>query len=412
MKKRIVLLFLILSCFINIAYSQVSECHCKTDLIFLNEKIRKIPAYKQNKKSYENSYSKILEKADSASSLYDCQILLNTLLLSINDNHSKIYSINKGATEEIKQSPDKLSEFKKSKIYNTFPKPNINLDSLQTILQSKPLEDIEGIYSNKNNLTIGVFKTQKSENYQAIILKSGSDIWTRGEIIYTLIPFGNDYLLNIGGNTSSKRLIAYTERIANGYFYYMDFKKEERQKNYSFETLSEDTYHREELSDDITYLRVGSFSSWYPKLGDAEKFYKTLEANLNKSHLIIDIRNNGGGGNRNSNILYKLIKSYAKKNKVYVLMNHRTLSNAEQFAYKLSKLDNCQLFGQRTNGTLAYEVNDDIYNLPCNQLMAVLPSKKKSDYIKFESLGIKPDKELNMDSDWIIQLKSIIEKNH
>ena len=409
MNRRIFLL-LFLSSLITNAYSQNEDCNCMTDLTFLDSKIRKTPAYKINKKAYNTSYSKFLKEVVSINSIFDCHSLLNELLISLNDNHSKVYSIELGATDEVNASPEKFNEFKKSKLFNAYPKPNIDLDSLKTVLKNKTIMDIEGVYKRENYMTIGVFRNEIENNYKAIILDSESDVWQVGEIMYTLIPFGNDYLLNIGGSINSKRLMAYTERVENGFFYFMGFQKDITQTNYSSIMPSESTYYREELSDEITYLKIGSFSSWNPTLSDAEKFYKTLEGYLNKSNLIVDLRNNGGGGDRNSDILYKLLKEYSKKNKIYVLINHRTVSNAEQFAQKLGKLDNCLIFGSRTNGTLAYEIKDSNYTLPCNNYIAVLTSKKHSDYLEFESRGIEPDVTFSLNSDWIIQLNNYIKK--
>ena len=408
MKKTILLLVFVSSLITNL-YSQDEDCSCKTDLTFLDSKIRKTPAYKINKKTYETSYSKIVKEVTSINSIFDCHSLLNELLISLNDNHSRIYSIDPGITDEVNSNSEKLSEFKKSELYNAYPKPNIDLDSLQSVLNTKTKKNIEGIYTRENYMTIGVYKNKDS--YKAIILDSESDFWQIGEIMYTLIPYGDDYLLNIGGGITSKRLIAYTERIENGFFYFMGFQKDIAQKNYATKTPSEDIYKREELSNGITYLKIGSFNSWNPTLTNAEKFYKSLEGSLNKRNLIIDLRNNGGGGDRNSNILYKLVRDYAKKNKVYVLINHRTVSNAEQFASKLSMLENCQLFGKRTNGTLAYEIKDSNYTLPCNNFIAVLTSKKHSKYLEFESKGIKPKFELDVETNWIEQLKTYIENN-
>jgi len=408
MKKTILLLVFVSSLITNL-YSQDEDCSCKTDLTFLDSKIRKTPAYKINKKTYETSYSKIVKEVTSINSIFDCHSLLNELLISLNDNHSRIYSIDPGITDEVNSNSEKLSEFKKSELYNAYPKPNIDLDSLQSVLNTKTKKNIEGIYTRENYMTIGVYKNKDS--YKAIILDSESDFWQIGEIMYTLIPFGDDYLLNIGGGITSKRLIAYTERIENGFFYFMGFQKDIAQKNYATKTPSEDIYKREELSNGITYLKIGSFNSWNPTLTNAEKFYKSLEGSLNKRNLIIDLRNNGGGGDRNSNILYKLVRDYAKKNKVYVLINHRTVSNAEQFASKLSMLENCQLFGKRTNGTLAYEIKDSNYTLPCNNFIAVLTSKKHSKYLEFESKGIKPKFELDVETNWIEQLKTYINNN-
>lgn len=408
MKRLILLLVFVFSIFNN-SYSQSENCSCKTDLAFLDNKIRKTPAFKINKKAYEISYSKIVKEVTSINSIFDCHSLLNELLISLNDNHSRIYSIDQGFTDEVNSNPEKFLEFKKSELYNAYPKPKIDLDSLKSVLSTKTKTSVEGIYTKENYMTIGVYKN--NDNYKAIILDSQSDVWQIGEIMYTLIPFGNEFLLNIGGGITSKRLIAYTERIENGFFYFMGFQKDVTQKNYASKTPSEDTYYREELSDEITYLQIGSFNSWNPTLANALKFYKSLEGTLNKSNLVVDLRNNGGGGDRNSNSLYKLVKDYAKKNKVYVLINHRTISNAEQFAIKLSKLENCQLFGERTNGTLAYEVKNSSYTLPCNNFIAVLTSKKHSEYLEFESKGVKPTFELDMETDWIEQLKIHIENN-
>jgi hypothetical protein len=411
MKKRIILLFLLGNLITN-AYAQNEECNCKSDLTFLDSKIRKMPAYKINKKAYNAAYSKFLIEVVSINSIFECHSLLNELLISLNDNHCKVYSNDLGATEDVKANSERFNEFKKSELFNTYPKPNINLDSLRTVLNAKTLPDIEGVYKRENYITIGLYRDEAKNNYKAIILDSESDVWQVGEIIYTLIPFGNNYLLNIGGSINSKRLMAYTERIENGFFFYMGFQKDVTQTDYSSIMPSESTYYREELSDEVTYLKIGSFSSWNPTLSDAVKFYKTLEGNLNKSNLIIDLRNNGGGGNRNSDILFKQLINYAKKNKIYVLINHRTASNAEQFAQKLSTLENCQIFGSRTYGSLAYEIKNSNYTLPCGNFIAVLTSKKHTDFIEYESQGITPDVIFDIDTDWIVQLNNYISKHN
>ncbi|MCL5246615.1 S41 family peptidase [Cellulophaga sp. 20_2_10] len=411
MKSRIFLALFLSGLFTNI-YSQDKDCSCKTDFTFLDSKIRKTPAYKVNKEAYNTSYSKIVKEVNTINSVFDCYALLNKLLISLNDNHSKIYGLDLGATEKVKASPDELDNFKKSPLFNAYPIPNIDLDSLKSVLKSKTKMDIEGVYTRKNFMTIGVYKSEDKESYKAIILESESDVWQVGEIMYVLIPFANDYLLSIGGSTTSKRLIAYTERIENGFFYFMGFQKDISETNYAAKMPSGDTYYREEFSDEITYLRIGSFNSWYPTLSDAENFYKTLEGNLNKSNLIVDLRNNGGGGDRNSDIIYKLLKDYAKKNKIYVLINHRTVSNAEQFANRLSKLENCKLFGIRTNGTLAYEIKAESYTLPCGNFIAVLSSKKNSNYLAFESKGIEPAVTYQINTDWIEKLKNHIKNNN
>jgi len=280
------------------------------------------------------------------------------------------------------------------------------LDSLKAILATKEVADIEGIYVKAHNLTIGVFGNKKSKHYQGIVLDSNNKVWNEGEIIYNMVPYGNNYLLNIGGDIFSKRLISYTERIENGVFLTMGFQKDTSKNNFSRSLYADSLYVRKEISPEITYLKIGSFNSWYPTLSDAEAFYQSLENTLSKNCLIIDLRDNGGGGDRNSDILWKIIRKYVQNNKVFVITNHRTASNAEQFAYKLSQFKNCTTFGHRTNGTAAYEILDSTYELPCDNFVVVLTSKKHSKYLEIESEGLAPDVKFSMDSEWIDQLLS------
>jgi hypothetical protein len=364
-----------------------------------------------NKKAYLDSYLSLLEKAASTNTQFECHVLLNTLLLSLNDNHSRIYGTEVGATEAIRNDSGALETFKKSDLFNAYPKPKIDLDSLAMQLKDTPVEAVEGIYEKNGVLTLAVYREKDDTIYKALVLQSGTALWERGEQVFTFIPFGNEYLLGVGGSLSSKRHIAYTERIANGFFHFMGFQKEVGQINYATEVPFEETYYREELSNDITYLKIGSFNSWNPTLGEAEAFYKSLEGRLTKPHLIVDLRNNGGGGDRNSDILFKLLKDHSKENMLYVLINHRTVSNAEQVALKLGALKNCILFGMQTNGTLTYEIKDSSYPLPCGRFTAVLTSKKHARYLEYESQGIAPDIPLNRDTDWLEQVTNYIEES-
>lgn len=409
-KSTTYLIFFISVCFFNQTFAQGADCSCKTDLTFLHDKIKKTPSYKINKTAYNDLYSESIKKAENLNSGYDCYVLLNKLLIGLKDNHCKIYGIDKGAIQAIREDSIKYKAFKKSPIFNQYPKSSLNLDSLKTVLSAKSTTDIEGIYTKINYLTIGVFKS--GTDYKAIVLDSEKDLWKAGEIIYTLVPYGNNYLLGIGGDIASKRLIAYTERIENGFFLTMGFQKEASKTNFSVSMYSDSTYIRKELSAEISYLKIGSFNSWYPTLSDAEAFYKSLEGTLTKKNLIIDLRDNGGGGDRNSAILFKIIKDYQKENKVYIITNNRTASNAEQFTFKLSLLENCKTFGDRTSGTIAYEIVGSNYHLPCSNFVTILTSKKHSKYLEIESEGIEPQVKFSMESDWINQLLSYMKENN
>lgn len=407
--RFLISIFFIL-CFINSGYAQEENCSCTSDLELLHKKVKKTPSYKKNKKAYKELYLKTSQEAQKLESGYSCFILMNKLLLALNDNHCHIYGTDKGAKAEIRKDAAKLEEFKKSTLFNSYPKPNLNLDSLTKVLSSKAVQEIEGLYYKKGFLNIAVYKS--GTDYKAIVLKSENELWQPGEIVYHLVPYGNNYVLNIGGDISSKWLMSYPERIENGYFLTMGFQKDLSKINYSVSLYRDSTYVRREISAETTYLKVGSFNSWYPTLSDAESFYKSLEGTLNKKNLILDLRDNGGGGNRNSNILWDLLEEYLIENNIYVITNNRTASNAEQFAFKLKQFENCKTYGHRSNGTAAYELVNANYNLPCGNFIAVLTSKKHKEFLGIESVGLKPDVQLTMDSDWIAQLKTIIENKH
>lgn len=397
---------------VTLINAQKSTCSCKKDLNFLYKKIKKTPSYKENKNEFNIQFVKIEQEVSNLNSGYKCYVQLNKLILSLNDNHSRIYGINTGVSKEVKKDSIKFDKFKTSKLFHIYPRPNINLDSLKLVLKEQPINSVEGIYSKKNYMTLGVYKERNKNTFRAIVLESENKIWQIGEVLYTLVPFGNNYLLAVGGSLFSKRMVAHTERIKNGIFLTTGFQKDPSQTNYSVSLYPKTTYLREEISSEITYLKIGSFNSWNPTLSQAEKFYKTLEGTLIKKNVIVDLRDNGGGGNRNSNILLEILKNYLKENNIYVLINNRTTSNAEQFAYKLSKSENCKTFGHRTNGTAAYEIVNANYNLPCGEFLTVLTSKKHSKFLKLESNGLEPNVKFDTKTDWVLQLKNYIEKNN
>lgn len=409
MLKHLIFIFSLTSIFSIDGYSQSNTCDCKTDLYFLDSKIQKAPSYKKNKNAYTAELARIAGIAGKTTTIYDCYVLLNKLMLTLNDNHSRVYGVDKGAIEEVKLDSIKYSSFRASDIFNAYPMPKMDLDSLTEILSTQSISDAEGIYAIEDLLTIGYFKDKPHNQYKAIVLDSETDIWKKGEIVYTSIPYGQDYFLNIGGNLSTKRLITFTERIENGVFNAIGFKKDVETINYATKLPTESTYYRKEISPDITYLHIGSFSGWNPTLSQAEKFYQQLEGTLHKSNLILDLRNNGGGGNRNSNILLKLLKSYAKNNNIYVLINHLTASNAEQFTIKLTNGNDFKILGQQSNGTVAYELVNSNFQLPSGHFIAVLTSKTHSKYLEIESIGISPDIRLNARTDWIEQTTKLIQ---
>ncbi len=397
MKKKFLFSLAVISMLSIQGLTQNRLCDCKVDLLFMNENIEKIPSYKKNKAAYEKALSIALEKAEKSTSFFECFELLNELVIPLNDWHIGI----------IGQAPDSLNS-------NTvkYPMYQGDLDRLTQVLQKKPFEEVEGIYHTKQGFSFGITYVETEKAYQGVVLRSPTSNWKTGEIIYKFIPLPGNYLKVIGGQYPGKRLISYYERINNGVILRAGYQKDTLSPIYTRSPYPDATYLLKELSPDIDYLKVGSFSSYNPTLGEAEDFYESLEGKLNKKHLILDLRDNGGGGDRNSDILLKLLKTYLGKNNLYVITNARTGSNAEQFTLKLRKYDAVTTFGDKTKGALAYEIKpDDYFTLPSTNFILILTSKELKKFLPYETKGVVPDHFLEYKENWITQIEAFIKEN-
>ncbi len=383
-------------CVINPLYAQVSGCDCRTEIEFLDSKIRKSAPYKNNKENYQEAYNLLKIDGIQDGSSYDCYEAMVHLSLSLNDAHTRIYGL----------KPDTSD-------YHLINHPIFegDIDSLLHQLKLKLAHEKEGVYHNEEGFKIGVHHLKSKNIYESVVIESPSELWRPGEILYRHIPYGNDFLLTYGGQLSTRRYISFTGRMKNGTMLRAGFAKAAITSDFSHALHPSSTYKREEISDEISYLKLGSFNSFYPTLSDAEKFYADIRDSLTKKHLIVDLRDNFGGGKRNSDIILKILQKYMKKNRVYLISNHNTSSNAEQFILKLKKNDNVVLVGERTSGTLSYEIKNSTHTLPCSETVAQLTSKTHKKYLPYETQGIEPDRYLDYTHSWVEQIISIIHKN-
>ena len=163
------------------------------------------------------------------------------------------------------------------------------------------------------------------------------------------------------------------------------------------------------INDRVNYLRLGDFSASTKTLAESNLFYNRIKDSLNTANLIVDLRNNGGGGFKNSKKFLKLLQKY-KGNK-YVLINNRTFSNAEEFVVELQKEKNVLTLGQQTNGTLTYGSNYGKHT-PIGEgryRIYMTDMKDKGGYLTYEEVGIAPQVLLENDADWIEKVVSLIE---
>ena len=365
------------------------NCDCQKDFAELDRLLRKTPAYKDHKSFYDTSSERLRDALPTVDSDLECMVLLNRLTLGVKDLHIRVQT-----QEQAQIATEKLS---------------LDLDSLKTVLKKRPLSDVEGIYRLPGYFDIGLFKSDRT--YKGVVLASELENWEAGEVLCTMIGIDDNNYLSVFARPKTKVQIAYLERIKDGSFLQFGLKKDPSIKLYHRVAYRDSLYVRKQLNAKTTYIKVGSFRSFYPTLAEAEAFYATLKNTLSSENLVVDLRNNGGGGSRNSDILHDILWEYNQTGKRFILINNATGSNAEQFAVRLKKFRNALFLGDHSLGMIAYEKKRKVINLlPCGAFNAVMTSKRHKEYLPYEVKGVPPERFLDYTKDWIEQTLEIIEQ--
>ena len=397
MKSQLILPALLFLLFPFVGIAQTSLCDCRADLAVLDKKLKKTPAFRQNKESYKTTYTKVLQEFENQAlnqNYLACFRAVNRILLSLNDWHMKVI-------ESGEKDPESITV--------EYPYYRGDLDALQKQLEGKSQDEIEGIYHRKGRYSFGLVRQENGSGYNAVLLKTDSKDWQPGQIFLQLEAANSETFTVTGAQFPRTRAISYLDRIKKGVFLLANFRKDTIRENFYNSPFPEETYMYKELSPTIDYLKVGSFKSFYPTLKEAEDFYKSIQGKLNKPHTILDLRNNGGGGDRNSDLLMVQLKEYLKNGQLHVITNTTTGSNAEQFAVKLKKMKNVTTYGVPSKGAISYELKGKItHTLPSTGFIVILTSRAHKEFLPFETKGISPNYPLDLDKSWLDQIVSLV----
>lgn len=382
--------------FITSSFGVIAQSTYKDDLQVLYDAVKKTPSYRdqitgQRKSEYDLQFERL--KIESVQlNPFDSLYKLSSLLWPIKDNHLGLYQV---SNKEIS-------------VRKRYPIPAINLDSLEEQLVSKPLNGAEGIYYQGDRFKIGVYSTSNKDSLIGIVLSSSLPIWSNGEMAVLLVRSKQDGYKGVYANLYNKDLFfVRNEKLINGKLLFGS--KRGAPVNYA-SLLDKPNFELKTLRPEIQYLRLSSFRTSNIDVKKAEVFYDRIKDSLTSKNLIVDIRNNPGGGFKSSGMFLSLLKKYAEDCKVLIIVNRQTYSNAEQFVLKLKGHKNVVVLGEMTNGTLTYGNNfGNSVKLPSGKYTFYITDMKDSgNYLPYEEIGVEPDLKLSPGSDWIEQVTAII----
>ncbi|MBE9582868.1 hypothetical protein IM792_00265 [Mucilaginibacter sp. JRF] len=398
------------------AAAQTSSTY-QADLDGVYSTLKSTPSYKdQIKGDAKTRYEALYQNLRTQQPTTQLQefYLLTRLVQTLRDNHLGFYEWGDTKLDHTKLSDSTyVSTYVNSDAFKNFPKSNVNVDSLEQALTGKPRNGVEGIYYLTNVLKAGVYRTSKPDSLVAVVLSSKQRIWQRGQLLAVFNEVSPNNFEGVCVEPSYK-IFQYNHRIkfaANKLNLYYLWDKYPAEADHISIPAGTPKFQFKTIDEKTQYLRLGSFGTSNIDLAETQRFYDSVKTLVNAgSSLIVDLRNNGGGGWKASKKYLDLAMKHSKKAQVYVLINHSTVSNAEQFTLKLKGQKNVTVLGTDTKGMLTYGSNyGKTATMPSGKYRLYLTDMRDDgNYLQYEDIGIKPDQYLNPDSDWIGQVQTVI----
>lgn len=384
----------------------------------LHEALRKTPGYKnQIKGEAQKNYMQIVNKLEKQTPADDRQrfSLLAELVTPLRDNH--LYFYEKPAQEiAFAQFRDSAfsAAYRLSPAFTTFPRVQLNLDSLEQVLSRTDSNQVAGVYYYETYMKVGVFESGAKGEYTGVVLMSQLPNWDKGQVFFAMKENGAGLFAAISYQVVQKTMGFIRHiRFVQQSLPLLYIKKYPARIDYSIVKAGTPLFELKYLANDIQYLRAGSFASTPANIAHIKQFLAQINDSVKAPYLVVDIRNNGGGGNKASNPFRRLLKKYAQRGKIYLLMNYHTVSNAEAFALDMRDAGVATLAGETTRGMITYGSNTDkVVQLPDSRFKLYITDMRGSARdLKYEDTGVSPVISLEPDSDWLQQIEKIIRQH-
>ncbi len=400
----------------NICWTQSSKCSCEGDLDYLLEELKNAPSYKEQIKGAKKaSFYQYVEqikgeiKKEEKIDLH-CQVYLQKVIKQIRDEHLYLTPVIKRV-----KTDEEVKNFQASSVYQMTPIYEENLQDLEKKTSEYPTSDIEGIYYTTNKLLkIAVVLNDKKE-YQGIVLESKTSLWKPGQVKFiiwskenSVIAIEYDWYHN--GHYRSGKNVTYLLQSLQ-YVKNPDRVPVFRKRN----TASFNEYKK--LDGQTAYLYIGSFKGSTKNLRELDSLYLAIQSSVQEvKTLIIDVRDNTGGGLRANYKLLDILDANLGKQNLHLIVNRFTGSASEHFTLEL-KSRGATIYGENTRGAINYRYRNRASNkpspvTPCYQYrigLTVAKNPKEFKNLENEQNGIDPDITLSYDEDWLTQVLRKIE---
>ena len=395
MKATFSLLFLL---FFSVGFAQ--DCNCAGELDYVAEQAKAAPSFKSQWKSPMADRVLIAGLKDMIAKdeniELNCLYYLQTYLDVVKDNH--IYIVDRNEDRDYTS----LSPF-----YEGSP------EALTSNAVTTTDDPITGIYDLAGVYRVAVVKIDDATfDYGGYILESQHEDWPAGTLKFALRKTG-DYYSGVFYNRKHQPQ-RNEVNLVNGRLYPERWVREESAADWASNNyyLEGDTFQYEDYGNGVHYVRLGDFGGDNETYKQAMALLKVLKEKLTSGKVILDLRNNGGGGPRTSDPFLKLFKKRKKNLEFHLIQNIYVGSNAEHFLLKAKKQLKLTTYGENTRGALAYgfgNYSKPSLITPCFGYSLGLTTSKYEKYLEYEEIGIAPDHYLDSKTYWIDQILSKIE---
>lgn len=280
------------------------NCNCKTELEFVVKYYENnLPGFIDNVNSsnvskYKQLKNRLFKEAHYIDKKINCFKLLTHYVEYFRDNHSSIQMDNVSLNEKDTAS---LNHFLNSELYKSTETWKLQKKDLVQF----PVAAIKGIYQTADSTyTIAIIADKTNlRDYIGVVINSRTTLWKPGQVKMEL------------KSKSKNSYEAFVYLKNHSIDYYSNFElrngilgdswfKTSLPGRISYNINNGSKVEFREINDSTNYLRIPSFSNNQYALLDS--VYKRADRDiLSKPNLIIDVRNNGGGSDRN---VYPLLK--------------------------------------------------------------------------------------------------------